>query len=170
MEVEIKATHSGLEVAEQLLLDPREMGRLMRLADLQFGIGRDDAQDLLQEAALDIVREKKSIKNPHGYVTRVFYMQCCQYVRRAVQRRAHEGRPRAFDVASPAALPADELLALEEALGRISPACRGLLMAHYMEGKGFSEAAAEFGFSEKQAWKRFSACLRKLRLSLEGKK
>jgi len=74
MEVEIKATHSGLEVAEQLLLDPREMGRLMRLADLQFGIGRDDAQDLLQEAALDTVREKKSIKNPRGYVTRVFYM------------------------------------------------------------------------------------------------
>lgn len=170
MEVEIKATHSGLEVAEQLLLDPREMGRLMRLADLQFGIGHDDAQDLLQEAALDIVREKKSIKNPRGYVTRVFYMQCCQYVRRAVWRRAHERRVTAFDVAAPAALPADERLALEEALGRISPGCRGLLMAHYMEGKGFGEAATEFGFSEKQAWKRFNACLRKLRLSLEGKK
>jgi hypothetical protein len=38
------------------------------------------------------------------------------------------------------------------------------------EGKSFGEAAAEFGFSEKQAWKRFHACLRKLRLSLEGKK
>jgi DNA-directed RNA polymerase specialized sigma24 family protein len=171
MEVGIKATHSGFEVAEQLLLDPREMGRLMRLADLQFGISCDDAQDLLQEAALDIVREKKSIRNPRGYVTRVFYMQCCQFVRRAVRRRAHEGRrSEAFDVAAPAALPADDLLALEEALGRISPGCRGLLMAHYMEGKGFGEAAAEFGFSEKQAWKRFNACLRKLRLSLEGKK
>ncbi len=65
MELETKATHSGLEVAEQLLLDPREMGRLMRLADLQFGISRDDAQDLLRETALDIVRERKSIKNPH---------------------------------------------------------------------------------------------------------
>jgi DNA-directed RNA polymerase specialized sigma24 family protein len=170
MEVEIKATHSGLEVAEQFLLDPREIGRLMRLADLQFGIGRDDAQDLLQEAALDIVREKKSIKNPRGYVTRVFYMQCCQFVRRAVRRRAREGRLTAFDVAAPPALPADERLALEEALGRISPGCRGLLMAHYMEGKGFGEAATEFGFSEKQAWKRFNACLMKLRLSLEGKK
>ena len=170
MEVEIKATHSGVEVAEQLLLDPREIGRLMRLADLQFGIGRDDAQDLLQETALDIVREKKSIKNPRGYVTRVFYMQCCQYVRRAVRRRAHEERPTALDVAATVPLAADDLLALEEALGRLSPGCRGLLMAHYMEGKGFGEAAAEFGFSEKQAWKRFNACLRKLRLSLEGRK
>ena len=91
-------------------------------------------------------------------------------MRRAVRRRAHERRVTAFDVAAPAALPADERLALEEALGRISPGCRGLLMAHYMEGKGFGEAATEFGFSEKQAWKRFNACLRKLRLSLEGKK
>jgi DNA-directed RNA polymerase specialized sigma24 family protein len=169
MEVVIKETHSGVEVAEHLLLDPREIRRLMRLAKLQFGIGPDDAQDLLQEAALDIVREKKSIQNPRGYVTRVFYMQCCQYVRRAVRRRAREGRS-AFDVAAPAGLHVDERLALEEALGRISPGCRGLLMAHYMEGKGFGEAAAEFGFSKKQAWKRFNACLRKLRLSLEGKK
>ena len=66
-------------------------------------------------------------------------------------------------------LPVD-LLALYQGLGRISPGCRGLLMAHYMDGKGFGEAAVEFGFSEKQAWKRFSACLRKLRLSFEGKK
>jgi DNA-directed RNA polymerase specialized sigma24 family protein len=169
MEVVIKETHSGVEVAEHLLLDPREIGRLMRLAKLQFGIGPDEAQDLLQEAALDIVREKKSIQNPRGYVTRVFYMQCCQYVRRAVRTRAREGRS-AFDVAAPAGLHVDERLALEEALGRISPGCRGLLMAHYMEGKGFGEAAAEFGFSKKQAWKRFNACLRKLRLSLEGKR
>jgi RNA polymerase sigma factor (sigma-70 family) len=171
MEVEIKATRSGLEVAEQLLLDPQEMGRLMRLADLQFGIAREDAQDLLQETALDVVREKKSIKNPRGYVTRVFYMQCCQFVRRAVRRKAREERRfKAFDVAAPAALPKDDLLALEEALGRISPGCRGLLMAHYVEGKSFGEAAIEFGFSEKQAWKRFNACLRKLRMTLEGKK
>jgi RNA polymerase sigma factor (sigma-70 family) len=170
MEVEIKATRSGLDVAEQLLLDRPELARLMRMARLQFGIGADDAQDLLQETALDVVRERAGIRHPRAYVTRVFYMQCCQYVRRAVRRRAHERRFTAFDVAAPAALPIDERLALEEALERISPGCRGLLMAHYMEGKGFGEAATEFGFSEKQAWKRFNTCLRKLRLSLEGKK
>jgi RNA polymerase sigma factor (sigma-70 family) len=170
MEILIKATHSGLEVAEQLLLDRREIARLMRLARLQFGIGSDDAQDLLQETALDVVREQAGIRHPRAYVTRVFYMQCCQYVRRAVRRRAHERRFTALDVAAPAALPTDERLALEEALRRISPGCRGLLMAHYMEGKGFGEAAIQFGFSEKQAWKRFNACLRKLRMSLEGKK
>jgi RNA polymerase sigma factor (sigma-70 family) len=167
MEIEIKATHSGVEVAEQLLLDPRE---IRRLADLQFGIGRDDAQDLLQEAALDIIREKKSIKNPRGYVTRVFYMQCCQYVRRAVRRRSRFVERELPDVAPPEGLSAVDIVALRQALGRISPGCRGLLMAHYMEGKGFGEAASEFGFSEKQAWKRFNACLRKLRMSLEGKK
>jgi len=170
MEIEIKAVHSGLEVAEQLLLDPREIGRLMRLADLQFGIGRDDAQDLLQETALDIVREKKNIKSPRGYVTRVFYMQCCQFVRRAVRSRSRFVERALQDVAPPEGLSVVDIVALRQALGRISPGCRGLLMAHYMEGKGLGEAASEFGFSEKQAWKRFNACLRKLRVSLEGKK
>ena len=170
MEVEIKATHSGLEVAERLLLDPREVGRLMRMARLQFGIGREDAQDLLQETALDVARERAGIRHPRAFVTRVFYMQCCQYVRRAVRSRSRLVEGNLRDVASPDALAADDLLGLRQALGRISPGCRGLLMAHYMEGKGFGEAAAEFGFSEKQAWKRFNACLRKLRLSLEGKK
>ena len=65
---------------------------------------------------------------------------------------------------------AADLIALHQALDRISSGCRGLLMADDMAGKSFGEAAREFGFSDKQAWKRFNACLRKLRLSLEGKK
>lgn len=170
MEVTIKAAHSGLEVAEQLLLDLREVGRLMRMARLQFGIGADDAQDLLQETALDVVRERAGIRHPRAYVTRVFYMQCCQYVRRAVRSRSRLAEGELPDVAIPEGPAAEDLLALRQALGRISPGCRGLLMAHYIEGKSFGEAAREFGFSEKQAWKRFNACLRKLRLSFEGKK
>jgi len=170
MEVEIKAPHSGLDVAEQLLLDRRELARLMRMARLQFGIGAEDAQDLLQETALDVVRERAGIRHPRAYVTRVFYMQCCQFVRRAVRSRSRVSEEELPDVTAPEGLAAVDLIALRQALGRISPGCRGLLMAHYMDGKGFSEAAGEFGFSEKQAWKRFNACLRMLRLSLEGKK
>jgi len=160
-------TRSGLDVAEETLLDPRELARLTRLARLQFGIGADDALDLLQETALDVVREQAGIRHPRAYVTRVFYMQCCQYVRRAVRSRSRLPGGALPDVAAPEGLAAEDLLALRQALGRISPGCRGLLMAHYMEGKGFAEAAREFGFSEKQAWKRFNACLKKLRSSLE---
>ena len=166
-EVPQTPVRSGVDVAEQLLLDPREIARLMRLARLQFGIDADDALDVLQETALDVVRERAGIRHPRAYVTRVFYMQCCQYVRRAVRSRARLSEAGLPDVAAPEGLSADDLVALRQALGRISPGCRGLLMAHYMEGKGFAEAAREFGFSEKQAWKRFNACLRKLRLSLE---
>lgn len=161
---------SGPDVAEEVLRDPRELARLMRMARLQFGIGADDAQDLVQETALDVVRERAGIRHPRAYVTRVFYMQCCQYVRRAVRSRSRLAEGELPDVVAPEGLAADDLIALRQALGRISPGCRGLLMAHYMEGKSFGEAAREFGFSEKQAWKRFNACLGKLRLSLEGKK
>jgi RNA polymerase sigma factor (sigma-70 family) len=163
-------TRSGPDVAEAVLRDSRELARLMRMARLQFGIGADDAQDLLQETALDVVRERAGIRHPRAYVTRVFYMQCCQYVRRAIRSRSRLAEGELPDVAAPEGLAAEDLIALRQALGRISPGCRRLLMAHYMEGKGFGEAAREFGFSEKQAWKRFNACLRKLRLSLEGKK
>lgn len=150
-----------------MLLDPREVARLTRLARLQFGIGADDALDILQETALDVVREQAGIRHPRAYITRVFYMQCCQYVRRAVRSRTRFSEAALPDTAAPEGLSHDDLLALRQALGRISPGCRGLLMAHYMEGKSFGEAAREFGFSEKQAWKRFNACLKKLRFSLE---
>lgn len=150
-----------------MLLNPREVARLTRLALLQFGIDADDAQDLLQQTALDVVREQASIRHPWAYVTRVFYRQCCQHVRRAVLSRSRLAKGGFPDVAAPEGLAPEDLIALRQALGRISPACRGLLRAHYMEGKDFGEAAREFGFSEKQAWKRFNACLRKLRLSLE---
>jgi DNA-directed RNA polymerase specialized sigma24 family protein len=157
----------GIDVAEQLLLDAREIARLTRLARLQFGIGADDVLDLLQETALDVVREPAGIRHPRAYVTRVFYIQCCQFVRRAVRRRTRLSDAAMPDVAAPGGAATEDLLALRQALGRISPGCRGLLMAHYMEGKGFGEAAREFGFSDKQAWKRFNACLRKLRSALE---
>ena len=144
-------TRSGPDVAEEVLRDTRELARLMRMASLQFGIGADDAQDLLQETALDVVRERAGIRHPRAYVTRVFYMQCCQYLRRAVRSRSRLAEGECPDVAAPEGLAAEDLIALRQALGRISPGCRGLLMAHYMEGKGFGEAAREFGFSEKQA-------------------
>jgi RNA polymerase sigma factor (sigma-70 family) len=150
-----------------MLLDPLEIARLRRLARLQFGISADDALDLLQETALDVVREHAAIRHPRAYVTRVFYMQCCQYVRRAVRSRTRFSEGEMPDVAAPEGLSTDDLIGLRQALGRISPGCRALLMAHYMEGKSLVEAAREFGFSENQASKRFNACLGKLRLSLE---
>lgn len=159
------STRSGLDVAEEMLLDPREVGRLTRIARLQFGIGGDDALDLLQETALDVLRERAGIRHPRPYVTRVFYMKCCQYVRRAVRSRSRIAAAAIPEVAARAGVSPEDLAALRQALGRISPGCRGLLMAHYMEGKSFGEAAREFGFSEKQAWKRFNGCLKKPRVS-----
>src|SRR5664279_4653424 len=143
MEVTIKAAHSGLEVAEQLLLDLREVGRLMRMARLQFGIGADDAQDLLQETALDVVRERAGIRHPRAYVTRVFYMQCCQYVRRAVRSRSRLAEGELPDVAIPEGPAAEDLLALRQALGRISPGCRGLLKSR--PGSGSTRASENCG-------------------------
>lgn len=151
----------------RLLRDPREIARLTRLAKLQFGIEGDDVLDLLQETALDLVKVIKRVQHPHALVRKVFYRQCCQYVRRVVRLRRRFADASALDLPAPEGIAAEHVLAIRQALERISPGCRGLLMAHYMEGKSLTEAAREFGFSEKQAWKRFDACLKRLRLSLE---
>jgi RNA polymerase sigma factor (sigma-70 family) len=161
------ATARGVDVAEEMFSNPREVARLFRLAGLQFGIGADDAWDILQETAVNVVRERAGIRYPRAYVTRVFYTQCCQHLRRVVRTRKLVVEGEFPDTAVPERLAPADLAALRQALDRISPGCRGLLMAHYMEGKRLGKAARELGFSEKQASKRFSACLKKLRLSFE---
>jgi DNA-directed RNA polymerase specialized sigma24 family protein len=109
------SVRSGFDVAEEMLLDPHEVARLMRLARLQFGIEEDDALDLLQETALDVVRTRAPVEHPRAFVTRVFYRQCCQYVRRAVRSRSRVSGGSFPDVAAPDGAAVEDLLALRQA-------------------------------------------------------
>ncbi|MGA7991838.1 MAG: hypothetical protein WCC53_10435 [Thermoanaerobaculia bacterium] len=58
---------TGFEVAEFLVLDQKLVHKLVALAHSRFGIDDCDAEDLVQETALEIARSPALIASPEGY-------------------------------------------------------------------------------------------------------
>jgi RNA polymerase sigma factor (sigma-70 family) len=154
---------TGAEVAELLVLDQHLVRRLVALAHSRFGIEETDAEDLVQETALEIARSPSLIASPEGFAFQVFHNRCVRFLDRRVKRSrvfvaAQEGERQPAPDAK-----LDERLLVRAAFARISPTCRGLLQSYYVEGASLKETAARSGHSRKQVWKRLSACLRKLK-------
>lgn len=154
--------HNGSEVAEELVLDRELVAKLVRLARSRFGIDGMDAEDLVQETALEIVRSPSLIANPQGFAFQVFHNRCSRFLER---------RKRAISTTSPADgldsravdVSVETGAMLRQGFARISPTCRLLLTSYYLEGTSLRETAARTGHSSKQVWKRLSACLKKLK-------
>ena len=153
----------GSEVAELLVLDRRLVAKLVALARSRFGIDEVDAADLLQETALEIARSPSLIASPEGYAFQVFHNRCARFLDRRSKRSGVFVEAEAGD-RQPArdAKVADRLI-VRAGFSRISPTCRTLLVAYYVEGTTLKETAARSGHSPKQVWKRLSACLKKLK-------
>jgi DNA-directed RNA polymerase specialized sigma24 family protein len=68
------------QIAEAVVLDEDRRGRLVGYACARFGISREDAEDLLQETALELLRCRSHVRNPDGFVFKVFKVRCARYV------------------------------------------------------------------------------------------
>ena len=160
------ARSSGFEVAEFLVLDQRLVRKLVVLARSRFGIDETDAEDLVQETALEIARSSALIASPEDYAFQVFHNRCARFLDRRIKRSRvfvspEEGeRERAPDVNQ------DDRVLVRAAFARISATCRCLLTSYYVEGASLKETAERSGHSPKQVWKRLSACLKKLKESI----
>lgn len=77
---------TGVEVAEFLILDQNLVCRLVALARSRFGIARADAEDLIQETALEIARSPSLISSPEGFAFQVFHNRCVRFLDRQVRR------------------------------------------------------------------------------------
>ncbi len=154
---------AGTEVAEFLILDRHLIRKLLALARSRFGIDEGDAEDLIQETALEIARSPSLIASPEGYAFQVFHNRCSRFLDR--RARASEVLSEVSERAdrSRRTHEADSTLILRAGLARISPICRTLLTSCYVEGMSLKETAARTGHSSKQVWKRLSACLGKLK-------
>jgi RNA polymerase sigma factor (sigma-70 family) len=154
---------SGFEVAEFLVLDRKLVRKLLVLAHSRFGIDACDAEDLVQETALEIARSPVLIASPEGYAFQVFHNRCVRFLERRAKASAvfveSDGRGWAPRIDEKP----DEKASVRAAFARISPTCRTLLTSYYVEGASLRETAARTGHSSKQVWKRLSACLRKLK-------
>jgi RNA polymerase sigma factor (sigma-70 family) len=163
------APRTPRQVAEEVLLDPQRRAKLMRYAQTRFGIGVSDAEDILQETALRLLRQRGLVHKPDGFFFASFRASCARFLD---ARRSSFTRLRGTvgeDESIPDPCGSDEIdrqLALRQALGGISVTCRRLLSAYYAEGLSLSEAAAGFTLTYAVVSQRIHRCLKRLRACL----
>jgi RNA polymerase sigma factor (sigma-70 family) len=151
--------------AQQLaatLLDQSRKTRLFSYARARFGIAPDDAEDLLQETASELLRYRDYVRRPEGFVFAVFRSRCVRYA--AARRSTRE----VFTTGAPDVTPAppewlDQHIALREALSELSHSCQRLLCAYYLEGRSLREAARIMSLQYSSVAKTISRCVKKLR-------
>jgi RNA polymerase sigma factor (sigma-70 family) len=141
---------------------------LFAYARLRFGIGTDDAEDLLQETALELLRHRGYVRSPDGFVFAVFRGRCARFAR-VCQIRREVFTIAASDADAIGSLAPewiDRQVALRQALGKISSSCRRLLSTYYVEGQSLREAARVMSLQYSSVAKTISRCLKKLRKCL----
>jgi RNA polymerase sigma factor (sigma-70 family) len=162
--MEAKPTQTSRQIAEAVLLDAGARRRLFAYARSQFGIAASDTEDLLQETAFELLRQQSYVRQPEDFVFVVFRARCARF---AAARRASRGifteAGGSLETLSAPSGDVDRQIALREALGDLSPSCRRLLAAHYIEGKSLREAARLISLKYSGVGKTISRCLRKLR-------
>ena len=168
MESEISRLTSH-EVAQAVVLDGEQRSKLVAYARARFGIAPEDAEDLLQETALELLRQHTIVHNPRGFTFRVFHRRCCRHIflrqaDRNVFAPAEETVEAACDVA--ALETADRQLTLQRVLETVSSSCRRILLAYYMEGRSLKETAEAIPTPYPGVWNTINRCLRRLRACL----
>lgn len=170
MDVVLEKPKTGVELAEALLVDPEQRRRLCIYARTRFGIAGADVEDVLQETALQVLRTHGPIRRPNGFVFQLFHIRCCEHLQRTTAHRALAAHANARGIPVPAERPrdtADDCLALRQGMARISPMCRRLLKAYYLEGKSLRETAAEMAVANGSVWHLVNRCLWRLKKCLE---
>jgi RNA polymerase sigma factor (sigma-70 family) len=157
------------QVAEAVLLDPQQRSRLLGFAWTRFGIAGADAEDLLQDTAVELLRQRGYVRNPDGFAFAVFRARCGHFL--DARRRRRELFGEWSGDTEPAAAGAEgetteRRVALREALNGISSTCRRLIAAYYFEGRSLNEAARTLTLTYDVVSRRISRCLQRLRACL----
>jgi RNA polymerase sigma factor (sigma-70 family) len=166
MDVQPTAPRTTREVAEVVLVNQRERAKLFAYANSRFGICANDAEDLLQETALELLRQRSYVRSPEAFVFTVFRARCARFIGslRAKRDVFASSATHVDNVAAPmGAEQFDRQLALRQALGLISSPCRRLLSAYYVEGVDLKEAGRRLSLAYASVSTTLSRCLRKLR-------
>lgn len=167
--MEAATSSTSRQAAEAVLADGRQRNKLRAYASQRFSIGAEDAEDLLQETAIELLRRPLHIENPDGFVFAVFRARCCRFIESHVKSsRVFAPAPDGYADA-PAAESGERLdrrVALREALNVISAPCRRILASYYGEGRSLIETAQEMARAASGIGKTINRCLRYLRRCL----
>lgn len=168
--MELETPLVGRAAVEGVLSDPGQRSRLVAYARSRFGFDSDTAEDLVQETALEVLRQRSLVSSPRGFVFTVFHARCCRFLRHQQARYQvfDRGDCATVEEASggTASESIDSRLTVEQALEEISEGCRKLLLAYYVEGQSLREAANVTARAYSGVWKSITRCLQKLRRCL----
>lgn len=164
----MEASQTPRQVVETLLLDPGERSRLLSFAQRRYGIRRETAEDVLQDAAVQLLAQRRRVRKPRAYLFSVFRIRCRRYLGSSLRYSdviplPDESLDSSDDDQETAA---GRSIALREGLVRISSACRKILAAHYIEGCSLRETAEKMTLAYSGITKAISRCLKRLRACL----
>ncbi len=152
------------QVAEKLLSSPETRRKYIALARSRYGILAEEAKDLLQDTAFDLLRHVSQVRQPESYVAAIFRAKCARHIAMKIRARG------LFDDGAPPDLPAEGVservelaLAVREGFRTMSARCRKLLSAYYLRDLSLRETAYHSSVSPASAPKLLSRCLRRLR-------
>ena len=160
---------SGHEAAAELASDPEQRRKLVSYAWQKFGLSSDEAGEVIQETCIDLMHLRQLVRSREGLVFRIFSLRCGKRLG-ARKRRPETAEPeRVIARQESRDLPADDRVLLREAFEEMSPTCRRLVLALYIEGISPSEMArAGTWASPKVVSNLTSRCIRKLRERFRG--
>lgn len=159
---------SGTQVAEWLTSNNDFRKRLLSYGRNNFGIDRETLDELLQETAVELMCLKYPIAYPEGLALRVFSVRCLRHLKRRKDLADYSVQTIGIPAEAPEAV-LQLRLDLGRAIQRLSPTCRRVLLAHYVEGKTLRETAGEVGRSAAGISRLASRCLQRLKDILDEK-
>ncbi len=157
---------TGTEVAEALFVNMAERSRLVNYARTRFGIELADAEELVQETFLNLLRYPLMIQRPDALVNRIFHRRCCDFLRHRRERRdlvVDPGLGRENVDVFQDMKRRDRHTALRIGFRNISEFCRKILRAHYIEGLSLKETALRMTKAKSGVSKLISRCIARLR-------
>lgn len=169
MDARSRTPKTRLELAESIATGGELSRRLEAHARLRFRLPASDAEDAVQDVCLELMRRDEPVHDPEALAFRILQYRCAHFLRaRAIRREVLAGDVPGFadDLASPDRRVELNAL-LSRAVAEATPACRRLLLAHYVEGRSLRETAEALSYaSPNNVWALLDRCIRKLRAVL----
>lgn len=160
---------TGHEAAAELASDPEQRRKLVSYAWQKFRLSREEADEVIQETCVDLMHLRQLVHSREGLAFRIFTLRCGKVLGSRKRHSEVTGFDSALARQESRDLPADHRVLLRESFEGMSPTCRRLVLALYLDGISPLEMARTGKWaSPKVISNMTSRCIRKLRDRLCG--
>lgn len=169
MDAEPRTPRTRLELAEFIAAGGDLRRRMEARVRQRFRLSAPEVEDIMQDVLLELMRYDEPVRDFEALAFRILHLRSLQVLRYKGVRREDpiEDEATLAGALPSREAPADLLVLLRQSLAQVSPACRRLLRAHYLEGRTLKETAALLSYaSVNNVWTLLDRCVRRLRATL----